>query len=78
MHDFVIIGTVIGLFFGLLHMSYLTKVVASGSDTAVTTNRISALNFAGWTLILWLLMGAYILGFWLIGFVFYLVFKAFR
>ena len=78
MHDFVMIGTVIGLLFGLMHTAYLTKVVASDGGTATTTNWITALNFACWTLLLWLFMGAYILGFWLVGFVFYLIFKAFR
>jgi len=78
MHDFILIGTVIGLMLGLMHTAYLTRVVASGSDTATTTSWLSVLNFAGWTLLLWLLMGAYVLGFWLVGFVFYLIFKAFR
>lgn len=78
MNDFVMIGTVIGLLFGLMHTVYLTKIVASDGGTAARTNWVSALNFTCWTLLLWLLMGAYILGFWLIGLAFYLIFKAFR
>jgi hypothetical protein len=78
MHDFLLIGTIIGLVLGLMHTVYLTRLIASGSDTTVTPGRPSILNYSGWTLLLWLLMGAYVFGFWLVGLVFYLIFKAFR
>jgi hypothetical protein len=78
MHDFLLIGTIIGLVLGLMHTLYLTRLFTTGSDSAVTPGWPSILNFCGWTLLLWLLMGAYVLGFWFVGCVFYLVFKAFR
>ena len=78
MYDFVLIGTAIGLLLGLMHVAYLARIVATGSDTAATTNWIAVLSFSGWTLLLWLLLGAYVFGFWLVGCVFYLIFKAFR
>ena len=78
MHDFILIGTAVGLMIGLMHTAYLTRVVASGGETGTKASWISVLNFAGWTLLLWLLMGAYVVGFWLVGFAFYLIFKAFR
>jgi hypothetical protein len=53
-------------------------LVASGANTATSGSKLVALNFSLWTCILWLLMGAYLLGFWLISVVFYIVFKAFR
>ena len=78
MHDFILFGTAIGLVIGLMHTAYLTKVVSAGGNTTATPRWISTLNFACWAMLLWLLMGAYVVGFWLIGFVFYLIFKAFR
>jgi hypothetical protein len=53
-------------------------LVASGANTTTPGAKLSAINFSLWTSALWMLMGAYLLGFWLISFVFYIVFKAFR
>jgi hypothetical protein len=39
MHDFVTIGTVIGLLLCLIHAAYLTKVVGSGRNTATMIRR---------------------------------------
>ena len=78
MQDFLIIGTAVGLVFGLMHLAYLTRLVTAANGESTASNQISALNFAGWTLLLWLIMGAYVLAFWLVGFVFYIIFKAFR
>ena len=54
------------------------RLVASGEKSATSGTGVSTLNFAFWTFGLWILMGAYVLGFWLISVVFYAVFKAFR
>lgn len=77
MNDFAAVGTLVGLLLGLMHTAYLVKLVAPG-DGVAAQSWPSVLSFAAWTLLLWLLMGAYVLGFWLIGLLFWLVFKAFR
>ena len=78
MNDFLLIGTLIGLVVSLFHGAYLYGLVAGGADTATSGSKLAALNFSLWTCVLWLLMGAYLVGFWLISVIFYLVFKAFR
>ena len=78
MSDFLLIGTLFGLVFSLFHAVYMYGLVASGANTTISGSKLSALNFSLWTCLLWLLMGAYMLGFWLISVVFYIVFKAFR
>ncbi len=78
MTDFLLVGTLMGLIIGLLHVTYLSRLVASGTNSVGSSARVSALNFAVWTCGLWILMGAYVLGFWLISAVFYIVFKAMR
>jgi hypothetical protein len=75
MSDFLFVGTLLGLIIGLFHAGYLSRPVASEATSAT---RHSALSFALWTCGLWILMGAYVLGFWLIAVVLYVVFKAFR
>lgn len=78
MNDFLLIGTAVGLLVSLFHAVYLYGLVAGGAGTATSGSKLAALNFSLWTCVLWLLMGAYLLGFWLISVVFYVVFKAFR
>ncbi len=78
MTDFFLVGALMGLIIGLLHVVYLSKVVAIGTNSATSSARLAALNFALWTCGLWILMGAYVLGLWLISVVFYIVFKAIR
>ena len=78
MTDFFLVGALMGLIIGLLHVFYLSKVVASGTNSATLSTRLAALNLALWTCGLWILMGAYVLGLWLISVVFYVVFKANR
>jgi hypothetical protein len=78
MGDFLLIGTLFGLVLSLFHAVYMYGLVASGANTTTSGSKLSALNFSLWTCALWLLMGAYLLGFWLISVVFYIVFKAFR
>ena len=78
MSDFLLIGTLLGLVISLFHAVYMYSLVASGANTSTSGSKLAALNFSLWTCALWLLTGAYLLGFWLISIVFYIVFKAFR
>jgi len=78
MSDFLLVGMLVGLIIGLFHVAYISRLVASGEKSATSGTGVSVLNFAFWTCGLWILMGAYVLGFWLISIVFYGVFKAFR
>ncbi len=78
MNDFLLGGTLVGLLFGIFHAVYMSRLVSVGSGSETSINWTSGLNFALWTIVLWILMGGYLLGFWLIAVVFYLVFKAFR
>ncbi len=78
MSDFLMAGMLMGLIISLFHVAYLSRVVASGEKSATSGSGVSVLNFAFWTCGLWILMGAYVLGFWLIAVVFYVLFKAFR
>ncbi len=78
MTDFLLVGALLGLIVSLFHIAYLSRLVASGTDPQRSGLRVSTLNFALWTCGLWILMGGYLLAFWLIAVVFYVVFKAFR
>ena len=78
MNDFLLVGALIGLITGLLHAAYLSRLVASGTNSVGSSARVSALNFTLWTCGLWILMGAYVFAIWLISVIFYIVFKAFR
>ena len=78
MTDFLMAGMLVGLIISLFHVAYLSRLVASGKRLHTSGTAASVLNFAFWTFGLWILMGAYVLGFWLIAVVFYVVFKAFR
>ena len=78
MTEFLLVGMLVGLIISLFHVAYLSRLVASGEQSATAGTGVSILNFAFWTFGLWILMGAYVLGFWLISVVFYAVFKAFR
>ena len=78
MNELLMAGTLVGLLFGLFHAAYMSRLVATSAGTSSSLAWKSALNFTLWTLALWLLMGSYLVGFWLISIVFYIVFKAFR
>lgn len=78
MSNFFLTGTLVALIFSAFHATYLYGLVSSRADTVPPDSRVSALNFSLWTCGLWILVGAYLFGFWLIAVAFYLVFKAFR
>ena len=78
MSEFLLFGTLAGLAISLFHAVYMYGLVISDANTTTSGSRLAAFNFSLWTCALWILMGAYLLGFWLISIVFYIVFKAFR
>ena len=78
MSNFLLMGSLVALILGVFNATYLYGLVSHGAGTVSSDSRVSALNFALWTCALWILVGVYLLGFWLIAVVFYLVFKAFR
>ncbi len=78
MNDFLLLGTLVGFLFGLIHAVYMSRLVSDSAGTSSSINWVAAINFALWTVVLWILMGGYLLGFWLIAIAFYIVFKAFR
>jgi hypothetical protein len=78
MSDFLLFGTLVGLVISFFHAAYMYGLVATGANTTTSGSKHSAFNFSLWTCALWILMGAYLLGFWLVSLVFYIVFKAFR
>jgi len=71
-------GTVIGLFVGLFHAVDVYRELSTPPNPDGSVSRLRALNFSAWTLLLWIVAGGYVLMFWILGSVFYLVFKAFR
>jgi hypothetical protein len=78
MSDSLLLGTLVGLVISFFHAAYLYGLVATGANTTTSGSKLFAFNFSLWTCALWILMGAYLVGFWLVSFVFYIVFKAFR
>ena len=63
LEQFLYWGTVLGVVFGTLHapLVYRSRVADEGASPA------RAAYFAAWTFTLWVLFGAYLLAFWLIG-----------
>jgi hypothetical protein len=78
MADFLFVGTLVGLAIGLFHARYLSRLAVRWSGSAAPGTAISVISLSLWTCGLWILMGVYVLGLWLIAVVFYGVFKAFR
>ena len=69
-------GSIVGIVLGLIHAVYVYRVVSV--QTPETTDPMPAIYYALWTLVLWVLMGTYVLVLWLAGVVLYIIFKAFR
>ena len=68
-------GTIVGAVLGLLHAGYVYRVVAA-SDGASGPGRAG--YYALWTLVLWVLFGAYVLVLWLVAVIAYLIARPFR
>ena len=71
-------GTLLGALCGLAHAAYVYSVVASAGGTESSQRTGEALYAAAWTLLLWLLLGTYLLIFWLLGGLLMLLSRAWR
>jgi hypothetical protein len=78
MNNFFETGLILGLLIGVSHAVYLYRLVAHGPDRNRSGSGLAAINFAVWSGVLWVLLGTYLLGYLLIAFTFYIVFKVFR
>src|SRR5262249_48916397 len=72
MANFLWIGSALGAALGLLHGIYLyrqqtARVLASGT----TSSRAMGLYYGIWAFALWILFGAYVLAFWIVGSIVY-------
>ena len=65
MSSFLWIGTGLGAFFGILHGAYLYR------QQIAVRGRAAGLYYGIWTFALWTLFGAYVLVFWILGFILY-------
>lgn len=63
MNEFLWAGAVLGAFFGLIHsvQVYRQRVMDEGASPG------RAIWFALWAVGLWIIFGAYLLAFWIIG-----------
>ena len=78
MGDLLLLGTLFALGLCFFHVVYIYDLVKNTAPTKDPAVRFPALYFSLWTFALWLLLGAYLIVFWLISVIFYVVFKAFR
>jgi hypothetical protein len=65
MSSFLWIGTGLGAFFGILHGAYLYR------QQIAVRGRAAGLYYGIWAFALWTLFGAYVLVFWILGFIVY-------
>ena len=65
MSTFLWIGTGLGAFFGFLHGAYLYR------QQIAVRGRLTGLYYGIWAFALWTLFGAYVLVFWILGFIGY-------
>ena len=71
-------GMLVGALLGVFHAVYVYRLLATELPAGVTSGHVHAVYYALWTLGLWVIFGSYVLILWLIGAIFYAVFKAFR
>ena len=71
-------GSLVGIICGVAHALYVYRVMAVSAKREDRTGRSDPAIYALWTLGLWIVFGTYVLVLWVIGLVFYLVFKGFR
>ena len=71
-------GMLVGALFGVFHAVYVYRLLATEPPAGATPGHARAVYYALWTLGLWVIFGSYVLMLWLIGAIFYGVFKAFR
>lgn len=71
-------GTLVGALLGGFHAVYVYRLLATEPPAGATSGPAHAVYYALWTFGLWVIFGSYVLVLWLIGAIFYAVFKAFR
>ncbi len=71
-------GTLVGALLGGFHAVYVYRLLATDTPAGATSGPAHAVYYALWTFGLWVIFGSYVLILWLIGAIFYVVFKAFR
>ncbi len=74
MHEFLMIGTVLGALIGLLHAPLVYRSRRRDEGAGI----IRSGYFAAWAFCLWTLFGAYVLAFWLVGLAGMVVLRLFR
>lgn len=75
MESLLLAGTVVGAVLGLLHACYVYRVVSVPGGAAAHAR---AGYYAVWTLVLWLLFGAYVLALWIVSVVAFAIATPFR
>jgi hypothetical protein len=65
MSTFLWIGTGLGAFFGILHGAYIYR------QQIAVHGRATGFYYGIWAFALWTLFGAYVLLFWILGFILY-------
>jgi hypothetical protein len=74
MTDLLWIGSALGAALGLLHGIYLfQQQTARALASSTTSSRAVGLYYGIWAFALWTLFGAYVLAFWIVGFIAYLI-----
>ena len=68
----------IGLILGLVHASYVYRLIASDVRRSGAPDQARGLYYAVWTLGLWILFGSYVLILWLAGAACYAGLKIYR
>ena len=71
------VGTLVGVILGAAHAVYVYRVVARGA-TGVSNSQVRGVYYASWTVLLWLLLGSYVVALWLAGAATYVLFRSFR
>lgn len=72
------VGTLVGVVLGVAHAVYVYRVAAQGASAESSPDQARGVYYAVWTVLLWVLLGSYVVILWLAGIAVYLVFKAFR
>ena len=78
MASLLMTGMVVGALLGAFHAVYIYRLLATEPPAGATPGHARAVYYALWTFGLWVIFGSYVLILWLIGAIFYAVFKAFR
>ncbi len=71
-------GTFVGVLFGLLHATYVYRLIVAEAPADAASSHPRAVYYGLWTFCLWVLFGTYVLVLGLIGAVLYIVFKVGR